>query len=175
MFKKVSFLSFLISLAIIFFLSGCYHLVGSGTSEISSEIESIAIPIFKNKTDVPGIELVVTDAMIKEFTAFSPEKITDIEHAKTVIQGKVISYSLDTVAADKTNKVLEYRLRMKLEISLTGSDQNNVIYENKQLDDFIDFKVPRDSISRKRQEENARIKLAQQLSQKLITELFEGF
>ena len=166
---------FLACLVSLLFIYGCYHLVGSGSSEISSKIETIAIPIFKNRTDVPGIELVVTDAMINEFTSFSPEKMTDAEHAKTVLEGKVISYILDTIAADKRDKVLEYRLSIKLEVSLKGVNEGNAIYENKKLEDSIDFKVPRDSISRKREEENARLRLAQQLSQKLINEIFEGF
>jgi len=173
--KKIIFSLFLLCFASLLFLSGCYHLVGSGSSEMSRDIESIAIPIFKNKTDVAGIEIVVTDAMIKEFTSFSPNKITDTEHAKAIIQGKVTSYSLDTIAADKRDKVLEYRLRMKLEITLKDLEENSVIYENKDFEGFIDFKVPRDSISRRREEENARQRLAQELSQRLVSEIFEGF
>ena len=109
-------LMFLTSAFCLLFLSSCYHLVGSGSSEASKEIENLAITILKNKTDIPEIEITITDAMVKEFTAFSPKIITDVEHAKAILEGKVLSYTLDTVAADERDKVLEYRLNIKLEI-----------------------------------------------------------
>ena len=164
-----------ISILSLFLFSSCYHLVGSGSSEAGKEIESLAIPVLKNKTDVPGIEITITDAMIKEFTAFSPKMITDTEHAKAIIHGNVVFYNLETVTADTRDKVFEYRLRIKLEITLKDIDESNILYQNKDFEWFIDFKVPRDSISRKREEEYACARLAQKLSKKLVGEIFEGF
>ena len=173
--KTIISLALLITFSGLLFMPGCYHLVGSGSSEVSKDIKNLAIPIFKNKTDVAGIEMIVTDAVIKEFTSFSPGKITDIEHAKAVIEGKITSYSLETIAADKRDKVLEYRLRVRLEIALKDIEENNILYENKNFEGHIDFKVPKDSISRKRGEENACQRLAEELSKRLVGEIFEGF
>ena len=168
-------LVFAITFSGLLFISGCYHLVGSGSSELSKDMKKMAIPLFKNKTDVAEIEIVVTNAIIKEFTSFSPGKVTDMEHAKAAIEGKVISYSLDTIAADRRDKMLEYRLKIGLEITLKDLEENNVLYQNKDFEGHIDFKIPRDSISRKREEENARRRLAEELAKRLVGEIFEGF
>lgn len=173
--NKKFYLMFLASVFCLLFLSSCYHLVGSGSSEAGKEIEKLAIPVLKNKTDVPGIEIIITDAMVKEFTAFSPKMITDTEHAKAILQGNVVSYNLETVAVDIRDKVLEYRLTIKLEITLRDIEESNILYQNKEFEGFIDFKVPRNSISRKREEEYACARLAQKLSKKLVGEVFEGF
>ena len=173
--NKKFYLMFLTSILCLIFLSSCYHLVGSGSSEASKEIENLAITFFKNKTDVPEIEIIITDAMVKEFTAFSPKIITDVEHAKAILEGNVLSYNLETVAADERDKVLEYRLIIKLEIKLVNVEESNILYQNKDFEGFIDFKVPKDSISRKREEDYACKRLAQKLSKKLVGEIFEGF
>ena len=47
-------------------LAGCAYHAGSGDRQIPGGYRSIAVPVFKNQTNEPGIEAYFTNAMIVE-------------------------------------------------------------------------------------------------------------
>jgi hypothetical protein len=70
------------------FLSGCgaYSFSSSGAAHINS----IAIPIFENRTSEFGINEQLTNAVINEFTRDNTLKISDRRGADSVLEGSVL-------------------------------------------------------------------------------------
>lgn len=69
-------------------LSGC----GYTQKELfNTEYQSVAVPIFQNKTFYRGFELDLTEALIKEIELRTPYKVTATNTAQTVLEGQIVS------------------------------------------------------------------------------------
>jgi len=165
----------LILLLIILLLPSCYHISQGGSSSIKDNMAPVAVPIFKNTTDLEGIEVPVTEAVIRKVSRYGADKVVSVEKARTIIDGTVTGYNLSSSAIDSRHKVIEYRLSITLKVSVTDAKDNEVLYKNDSFVGSYDFKVPRESIDRKREEGRALKYLSEKMASDLVTEIYEGF
>lgn len=54
-----------------------------------ADVKSVSVPIFKNTSTTPGLETVVTEAVIKEMQRSTGLKVTAQEGADTVLRGAI--------------------------------------------------------------------------------------
>src|SRR5262245_13699614 len=86
-------------------LTGCgYHTTGSTAASLPSEIHTIAIPAFTNKTPTYKIEQTLTAAVVREFASRSNYKIIygENKEADAVLQGTVTSTNINPVTYDSS-------------------------------------------------------------------------
>lgn len=57
----------------------------------NTEYQTVSVPIFQNKTFYRGVELEVTEALIKEIELRTPYKVTSTSTAQTVLEGQIVS------------------------------------------------------------------------------------
>ncbi|RMF94920.1 MAG: hypothetical protein D6734_06750 [Candidatus Schekmanbacteria bacterium] len=155
--------------------AGCYHISRGGSSKASKSLTSVAVPLFKNECEVMGIEVPATEAFIAKLDYYGATKVEKIENARSIIEGKVIDYKLSTAAIDQRHKITEYRLTLTLNIMVRDTKTNEVVFKKEEYSDSYDFKVPRDSIIRKREVKRAEEFLCNKIASAIITELYEGF
>ncbi len=77
-------------LAVMLMLQGCGY---TQTELFNTEYQSVAVPIFQNKTFYRGVELDLTEALIKEIELRSPYKVVATRTAQTVLEGQIVSIS----------------------------------------------------------------------------------
>ena len=86
-------------------------LVGSGCASsaergyvfgggFSGDVETVAVPIFRNETFERGIEGLVTEALVKEIESSTPWRVVGRGVADTEIRGTVTGYGLEGLATD---------------------------------------------------------------------------
>lgn len=167
---KVLFLFTVISVS----LCGCYHISRGGSSTASRSMTSVAVPLFKNITEVMGIEVTATESFIQKLDYYGAKKVESAESAKSIIEGSVTGYNLSSVANDQRHKVAEFRLSITIEITVRDSVKNEVVFKKDAYTDFYDFKVPRDSVIRKREIKRAESMLCDQIASSILTEIYEG-
>ena len=78
----------LVLVTVTMLLGGC----GYTQQELfNTEYQTVAVPIFQNKTFYRGVELELTEALIKEIELRTPYKVTATSTAQTILEGHVVS------------------------------------------------------------------------------------
>lgn len=54
---------------------------------LPSHIKTVAVPIFKNQSDVPGLENAITSAVISAFSSGGRLRVVPVDQADSVLEG----------------------------------------------------------------------------------------
>lgn len=114
-------------------LGGCgYHTLGSAT-HLPPDARMLAVPVFATKTDTYHTEVVMTQAVIREFAARTRMRVTpdttgdpDIVVHGTILQEMVAPLTYNT----STQQSSSYLITVVASVTLTARD-GKVLYENK--------------------------------------------
>ena len=114
-------------------LAGCgYHTVGSAT-HLPPEAHTLAVPVFATRTDNYHTEVVMTQAVIREFAARSHLRVTpdanndpDVVLHGTILQESVAPLTYNT----STQQSSSFLITLVVSVKLTGKD-GQILYENK--------------------------------------------
>jgi len=162
----------LFTLLVLSLVSGCgYHVAGkSGT--MPGDIKSVTIPVFANATVKPDIEGIITSAFVSEFVTTLPVK----KDAEAEMLGKILSYSLRGVSFTSNDVTQEYRLSVLVSITLRDRKDGHIIWQDKGVSDYEDFKVDTTDVTRTEETEiEAFKKLSVDMARKVKERMLEGF
>jgi len=124
-------------------LSGCGYTV-RGT--LPSHIQSISVPIFRNRTQEPAVETLITRAVVEGFSTNGRLRVVSSGQADAVLDGEVIGYTVGSIAFDKDSNVRVYRLVVTVNIRLRDVKQNTVLFQQNDVREQADFRV-QDAVS----------------------------
>lgn len=174
--KKVSsFTLFILHLAsCILLLSSCgYHISGKG-GNFPGNIKTVSIPFFKNQTQRPDVESVITSAIVDEFITSGIVKVAS--DGEAALNGTIKGYTLTPISFNKNDVLQEYRLTIKLELYLVRISDNKVLWQDKNFTDYEDFKVTTSDVTATKAAEWDALKKMAKDSARLIKErMLEGF
>ena len=91
-------------------LAGCASdpTVGYSTrSTYTTQVRTVALPIFENATFDRGVEFDLADALVKEIEARTPYKVTSPERADTVLSGSIRSVRRDAISKSRLTGLSE--------------------------------------------------------------------
>jgi hypothetical protein len=121
-------------------LAGCgYRPVGSGTLA-PGERPSIAIPLFGNRSTEVGLESVFANAFVETFSQSGALRVTPRpEEADLVLEGKVASLELSSVAFFDIDRSLVRRVTIQVELSLKNRKTGKIVWKNTEVltDDYV--------------------------------------
>lgn len=165
----------LIAVFIILFLLGCgYHFKGK-ENNLPKDIQTIAIPIFKNNTTETNIENLFTNAVIAEFVKGKELKLVDVDQADAVIYGTLKEYHNDTLTYSGGGRVSQYRVRIVAEVSLVRAKTGKVIWRAKNLQEFEDYDASTDTITNEARKKKAIQKVAKFMAEMIHDRMLENF
>ena len=155
--------------------AGCgYHLTGTSIL-LPDNIRTMAVPVFRNKTDQPAIEQPFTDAMVERFLSLPKIEITSPDKAQAIFVGTIRNYSWSQpLAFDNSLKVTEYRLEVVMDAYIKEAGTNRILWERKNIRQVTEFSAT-GGISNKRTAETEAVKqLAGELARRVFG-MLEGF
>ncbi|MEK6645199.1 MAG: LptE family protein [Candidatus Firestonebacteria bacterium] len=126
MLKKI----FLVTFIFLSLLAGCGY---TGKSILPPTIKKVAIPTFANKTLKYGIETRLTQSAIREFLIDGRLEIVSPEKADAIIEGTIRKYFLEPLLYDANNVVIQYRLKMVVDILFKDVKSNKIIWEQSEI------------------------------------------
>lgn len=87
-------------------------------STLPSDIKSVHVPPFVNKTMEPQLETETTQATIREFQKDGTLMIENTENAGSVLEVNLVKYELESLRYDKADvkKTDEYRLKIHADV-----------------------------------------------------------
>lgn len=155
---------------------GCgYHVAGKG-DHIPTNVKTIAIPAFINKTSTNRIEVVLTGAVVREFNTRTRYRIvSDPRDADAVLTGTVISTQLAPVTYDaQTSRASSGLVTVTMKVSLADKD-GKAIYENQNYLFRETYQISSDLASFFEEEDPAVQRLSQDFARSLVSSVLEAF
>jgi hypothetical protein len=117
---------------------GCgYTLRGT----LPDHVRTVAVPMFANRTAEPGVEGVLTRAVVDAFATNGRLQVVRAEDADVVLEGEITGYQLQSIAFDPAANVRQYRLWVTLNLRLRDVRQQRVLLERRGLQERADFRV----------------------------------
>ena len=155
-------------------LSGCagYHL-GPAKPAYLREIQSIAVPTFRNATLVPRIEVLVTGTVIKQFQQDGTFRIANEGNADATLKGEIVAVSRSPARSVRGNVLAttEFNLSVRVRYTLVGRDGKTIAGPSEAAG-WTSFFVGSDVSTDERQ---ALPLAAEQLAVQLVSQLSEGW
>jgi len=85
------------------------------------DIQTVAVPIFKNNDFQRGVEFALTKALVNQIEANTPYKVVPRERADTIIEGEIVQISISTLSKDTKSAVPQDQL-LDLVVDFTWKD-----------------------------------------------------
>jgi outer membrane lipopolysaccharide assembly protein LptE/RlpB len=155
------------------FFSACgYRFTGGGS--LPSGITSISIEMFKNRTSETGVETVITNDLIYEFTRHEQVVVTGSDRADAFLTGVVQSVSERTISHTGEYTSNERRVEVKIDLKLTGRS-GGVIWSSKSVSEDEAYRVMPEKQSTERKKREAIKRLSKRLSETIFNDLTADF
>jgi len=119
-------------------LAGCGY---STRGSLPDHIKTVAVPIFKNRTLEPGVESAITSGVVNAFSSGGRVKVVPLDEADAILEGEVVSYSLDGLTFDRNANVRAYRLRLVLNVEFRDVRRSAMLWRQEGLQETSDFQV----------------------------------
>lgn len=156
-------------------LSGCgYHLAGTGSS-LPPDVKNIAIPQFSNKTLRPDIENQFTNALLDEFVKGKKVAVVEESGADAVVKGVITGFETTPISFKGGDIIQEYRVTVTLEVSLIKKSDESVIWRDKNVSYFTEYKNDPDVAISEANRDTAIKKIASDVARQLYSNILEGF
>jgi hypothetical protein len=167
-------------------VSGCgYHTLGSA-AHLPDTVHTLAVPIFKNKTQFYHTEIPMTQAVVREFTqrtrlrvSPTPDDDTDATVSGTIISESVqpLTYrtSTTTVQAGQTTSVTSSFLVTIVVNVLVVDRDNRTLYQHNDYVFHEQFETTSDLTSFIEEDSPAVRRLSRDFAQALVSDILESF
>ncbi len=153
-------------------LAGCGY---SFRGTLPEHIKTVAVPIFKNRTQVPAVENGITSAVVNAFVNSGRLKVVPVDQADSILDAEIVGYTIEPLSFDQRLNAREYRLRVVLNIQYRDVRKNILLWREEGLSEVSDFRVVgqvSDTISR---EEGAVRQAAVEIGRKVVTQVVDRF
>ncbi|HEY3064398.1 MAG TPA: LptE family protein [Methylomirabilota bacterium] len=119
-------------------LGGCGY---SFRGNLPDHIQTVAVPIFVNKTSEPGVENFLTSAVVEAFSTNGRLRVVRPDRADAILDGEVVGYEVQSIAFDPNANVRQYRLLVTLNLKMRDVRQDKILVDHRGLQERADFRV----------------------------------
>jgi outer membrane lipopolysaccharide assembly protein LptE/RlpB len=120
-------------LAILPGFAGCgYHTLGAAT-HLPPDVRTLSVPVFATRTEAYHTEVLMTNAVIREFAARTRMRVTPDSgaDADAVLHGTILTQTVSPLTYNTTTEQSSsYLITLVVSVTLTGRD-GKVLFENK--------------------------------------------
>jgi lipopolysaccharide assembly LptE-like protein len=117
------------ALAALLLLSGCLgYQIGPVKPGYLSDVQTIAVPTFKNNTLIPRIDVLVTGTVIKQFQQDGTFKIGNEDNADAILKAEISRIARSPARSVRGNVLAttEFNLVMRVKYKLVGRDGKTI-------------------------------------------------
>ena len=133
--KAISFIIILMLLP-----TGCgYRFAGGGS--VPGGVKAVSITIFENRTAQTGLETMLTNDLIYEFTRAGAVTVRPTHTADAVVSGTIQRLQIVPIAHTGTTTTIQQRAVVATDIKMTATADNATIWERKGLSEEASFDV----------------------------------
>jgi len=172
LFNKIRITALIFLCALVTYACG-YRFAGSGG--FPDNVEKIFIEIFENRTSKAGIERVVTNQLVFEFTRQREKSLaSDSKGADATLKGVIQTIRTRTISRVGTEVANEREVTMTLDLRLIKQD-GEVIWAAKGLSGREAYDVSDLKLENDRNENLAIARLSERISERIFSRLTDDF
>ena len=150
-----------------------YRFAGSGA--FPENVDRIFIEVFENRTSKTGIERVVTNQLIFEFTRQREKSLaSDAGNADAILKGVIQKIRTKTISRVGTEVANEREVTMSIDLRLINQS-GDVIWTAKGLSDRQAYDVSDLKLENDRNEAFAIARLSERISERIFSRLTDDF
>ncbi len=156
-------------------LTACgYRFAGSGP--FPAGVNRIFIEVLENRTSKVGVERIVTNQLIFEFSRQRESSlVSSPDKADAVLKGSINSIRTQTISRVGTQVANEREVTMTVELTLIKKDGGAIVWAAKGLSDREAYDVDSVKVETDRNEELAITRLSERLSERIFNRLTDDF
>jgi outer membrane lipopolysaccharide assembly protein LptE/RlpB len=158
-------------------LSGCgYHTLGAA-AHLPPDVRTLSVPVFATRTEAYHTEIVMTNAVIREFAARSRFKVTPgaSPDADAVLHGTILKEAVAPLTYNAaTQESSSFLITIVASVTLTGRD-GKVLYENPNYVFRQQYQSTTDLPTFLQEDPAAVERLSREFARELVAEVLEGF
>jgi outer membrane lipopolysaccharide assembly protein LptE/RlpB len=117
---------------------GCGY---SLSSNLPAHIQTVAVPVFVNRTQEPAVEDVITRGIVDAFTTNGRLRVVRAEQADSILEGEIVGYQLQALSFDQRANVREYRLVVTLNLRFRDVRSNEMLLQERGVQEKADFRT----------------------------------
>ena len=149
-----------------------YQLVDYARPE--SGTRKVALPTLRNDSYEPGVELLVADALRREFLRRGAFQLTDDPSAADlVVSGSVLPIQTSSSSFSSVVMALEYQVSLALHLRAKRADGTEIALDSRSLRETERYLASADAGALRRNREEALRRLAGVLAGRVHDEVFE--
>lgn len=153
-------------------LAGCgYSFRGS----LPPHIRTVAVLVLENKTQEPGVESLITSALVEAVVSSGRLRLVRAEEADAVLSGSVVGYTIESIAFDRNANVTQYRLRIALNLTLRDAKKEEDLWKEDGIQERADFSVPGQVSVTLLREQDALRRASVDIARAVVNRAIEGF
>ena len=119
-------LRFAVSTGLLLLLTGCGYTVGNG---FSPELKTVSVPIFENDTYRRGIELQLTEAVIKQIQNRTPYRLARGNDADTRLTGRIVQTRKDVLGKTGNNDPRQLQVSIMVRVTWENLRTGEILAE----------------------------------------------
>lgn len=158
-------------------LSGCgYHTLGAAT-HLPPDVRTLSVPVFATETVANRSEVVLTQAVIREFETRTSMRVTPSADpdADAVLHGTILKESVAPLTYNSsTEQSSSYLITMVVSVTLTGRD-GKILYQNKNYVFRQQYQSTANLATFFQEDPAAVERLSREFARQLVADLLEGF
>jgi outer membrane lipopolysaccharide assembly protein LptE/RlpB len=108
---------------------------------LPSHIKTVAVPMFLNRTSQPGVDGIITNAVVHAFATNGRLRVVRTAEADAILDGEVTGYSVGPIAFSPSLGIQEYRLSVVLNLRMRDVRRNVLIFQQNGVSEIADFRV----------------------------------
>lgn len=146
-----------------------------GPIQLPGDARSIYVDTFQNRTNQDGLEVLVTNAIVFEFTKRSETMIAaDPSTADLAMRGVIRSLDTQTISSRRKDAAGERRVTLRLDVQLVQAD-GRVIWEAKGLSDHDAYPVTDDKFENEQRERRTAAMVATRIAERIFNRFTDDF
>jgi hypothetical protein len=138
-------------------------------------VQLIFVEVFENRTSNTGVERIVTNQLISEFTRRRESSLTSSpEKADAILKGIINKVSTRTISYIGYEIANEREVTVTIDVKLSNK-KGEIIWSAKELSDVQSFDVSDSKIQSDRNENEAIARISERLSERVFNRLTDRF
>jgi outer membrane lipopolysaccharide assembly protein LptE/RlpB len=158
-------------------LSCCgYHALGAAT-HLPQGVRTLTVPVFATRTEANHTEVVMTEAVIREFATRTRLRVTPDANgdADAVLHGTILQETVAPLTYNSsTQQSSSFLITVVVSVTLTGRD-GTILYENKNYVFRQQYQSTANLPTFFQENPAAAERLSREFARQLVADVLEGF
>ena len=161
------------SFGFLLFLFSCgYRFSGGG--ELPHGVQTVAVDIFENRTSETGVEGIISNDIIFEFTRNGRSFTTDKARADAFLFGRIESIRTRSISRKSVHMAQERRVTMIISLNLSDK-KGNLLWQSGSLSENEEYEVMPDKAATELNKRTAISALSKRLAEKVYYQMTDEF